>query len=45
MQEIILKKNISKKDYQKALKKLNLFFLSNLVPFNEQDYGKRAWNQ
>ena len=26
------------KDYQKALKKLTLFFLSNQVPFNGQNY-------
>ena len=30
-----------KQDYQKALKKLILFFLSNLVPFNEQNYQKQ----
>ena len=29
-----------KEDYQKALKKLALFFLSNPVPFNGQDYEK-----
>ena len=28
------------KDYQKSLKKLNLFFLSNPIPFNGQDYKK-----
>ena len=27
-----------KKGYQKALKKLTLFFLSNPVPFNGQNY-------
>ena len=27
-----------KEDYQKALKKLTLFFLSNPVPFNGQSY-------
>ena len=27
-----------KEDYQKALKKLTLFFLSNPVSFNEQDH-------
>ena len=41
MQEIILKKDILKEDYQKALKKITLFFLSNLVPFNRQDYQKQ----
>ena len=30
-----------KKDYQKALKKLTLFFLSNPVPFNGQSYQKQ----
>ena len=30
-----------KEDYQKALKKLTLFFLSNPVPFNEQIYQKQ----
>ena len=39
MQEIILKDNL-KEDYQKGLKKLNLFFLSNQVPFNGQSYQK-----
>ena len=28
-------------DYQKAFKKLNLFFLSNPVPFNGQSYQKQ----
>ena len=30
-----------KKDYQKAFKKLTLFFLSNPVPFNGQSYQKQ----
>ena len=30
-----------KDDYQKALKKLTLFFLSNPVPFNGQSYQKQ----
>ena len=30
-----------KEDYQKALKKLSLFFLSNPVPFNGQSYQKQ----
>ena len=30
-----------KEDYQKALKKVNSFFLSNPVPFNKQNYQKR----
>ena len=33
-------KNILKKDYQKALKKLTLFFLSIPVPFNGENYQK-----
>ena len=30
-----------KQDYQKALKKVTLFFLSNPVPFSRQDYQKQ----
>ena len=30
-----------KEDYQKALKKLTLFFVSNPVPFNGQSYQKQ----
>ena len=30
-----------KEGYQKALKKLTLFFLSNPVPFNGQSYQKQ----
>ena len=30
-----------KEDYQKALKKVTLFFLSNPVPFNSQNYQKQ----
>ena len=30
-----------KEDYKKALKKLTSFFLSNLVPFNRQNYQKQ----
>ena len=41
MQESLLKKDILKEDYQKALKKLTLFFLSNSVPFNGQSYEKQ----
>ena len=36
MQEILLEISILKENYQKVLKKLTLFFLSNPVPFNEQ---------
>ena len=35
------KKNVAKEDYQKALKKLTLFFLSSPVPFNERRYQKQ----
>ena len=38
-----LKKDILKEDYQKGLKKLTLFFLSNPVPFNGQSYQKQKW--
>ena len=31
----------NKEDYQKALKKLTLIFLSSPVPFNEQSYQKQ----
>ena len=30
-----------KEDYQKALKKFSLFFLSSPVPFNQQSYHKQ----
>ena len=30
-----------KENYQKALKNVNLFFLSNPVPFNIQNYQKQ----
>ena len=30
-----------KEDYKKALKKITSFFLSNLVPFNRQNYQKQ----
>ena len=36
MQEILLKEN-----YQKPLKKVTLFFLSNPAPFNRQNYQKQ----
>ena len=38
MQEILLKIRDFREDYQKALQKLTLFFLSNPVPFNGQSY-------
>ena len=41
MQEILLEISILKEDYQKSLKKLTLFFLSNPVPFNERSYKKQ----
>ena len=34
-------KGILKEDYQKALKKVISFFLSNPVPFNTQNYQKQ----
>ena len=37
-----LKQDILKADYQKSLTKLTLFFLSNPVPFNGQDYQKQV---
>ena len=40
MQEILLK-DILKEDYQKALKRLIWFFLSNPVTFNGQSYLKQ----
>ena len=33
--------DILKEDYQKALKKVTLFFISTSVPFNRQDYQKQ----
>ena len=41
MQEILLIKDILKEDYQKVLKKLILFFLSNPVPLNGENYQKQ----
>ena len=41
MQENLLKNDILKRNYQKALKKLTLVFLSNPVPFNGQSYQKQ----
>ena len=41
MQEILLKIDIMEKDYQKDLKNLTLFFRSNSVPFNGQNYQKQ----
>ena len=41
MQEIILKVRHFERGYQKALKKLTLFFLLNPVPFNGQGYQKQ----
>ena len=41
MQEVLSEISILKEDYQKVLKKLTLFFLSNPVPFNEQIYKKQ----
>ena len=41
MQEILLKIRYFERDYQKALKNLTLFFISNPVPFNGQSYQKQ----
>ena len=41
MQENLLKIKYLKEDYQKAFKKLILFFLSNPVSFNGQSYQKQ----
>ena len=39
MQEVLLKKKkIFERELSKTLKKLNLFFLLNTVPFNRQNY-------
>ena len=40
MQEILLKVRYFERGLLKSLKKLNLFFLSNPVPFNGQSYQK-----
>ena len=42
MQEILFKiRFFLKEDYQKVLKTLTLFFLSNPVPFDGQSYQKQ----
>ena len=41
MQEILLKLDVLKQDYQKALKRVTLFFLLNPVPFNRQNYQNK----
>ena len=38
-----LSKVILKEDYQKALKKVTLFSLSNPVSFNRQNFQKQKW--
>ena len=40
MQEVLLKIRYYGRGYQKALKKLTLFFLANPVPFSGQSYEK-----
>ena len=40
MQEILLKIRYYGRGYQKALRKLTLFFLTNPVPFGGQSYQK-----
>ena len=45
MQQIenkIIKNKKLKEDYQRALKKLTLFFLFFPIPFNKQDHKKRS---
>ena len=39
--KFFLKQDILKEDYQKPLKRLTLFFLSNPAPFNGQSYKKQ----
>ena len=41
MQEILLEVRYFERGLSKSLKKLALFFLSNLVPFNGQSYQKQ----
>ena len=41
MQETVLKVRHFERGLSKSLKKGNLFFLSNPVPFNEQTYQKQ----
>ena len=41
IQEILSKIRYFADDYQKALKNLNVYFLSNPVPFNGKDYEKQ----
>ena len=41
MQKIILKVKYFERGLSKALKKVTLFFLSNPVPFNRQNYQKQ----
>ena len=41
MQEIFLKIRYFKRAFSKSLKMSTLVFLSNLVPFNEQNYEKQ----
>ena len=45
MQEIPSKIDILKEDYQEALKRLTLVFLSNAVPFNGQSYQKQKGSE
>ena len=41
MQEILLKRRYFERGLSKSFEKVNLFFLSNPVPFNEQNYQKQ----
>ena len=42
MQELFQKLDTFKEYYQKALKKLTLFFPSNPISFNKQDHEKQT---
>ena len=41
MEEILLKIRYFERGLSKSLKKVNLFFISNPVPFNGQNYQKQ----
>ena len=43
MQEIILKTRYFESGLSKIFYKVNIFFLSNPVPFNGQSYQKQKW--
>ena len=41
MQELLLRISVFERELSKAFKKVTLFFLLNLVPFNGQSYKKQ----